>query len=115
MHPLSKVPRFAAWTTQLKMLATVVAKMPAGNAGLCVDRQDMVGTINPHADDGITLYQFRGKPKVPVAGRSTFTSHRLLMDELGPTLNAAGKGIMLNAHTSRMVMQHPPFPFTAFC
>jgi hypothetical protein len=63
-------------THLLTMLATVVSKAPSGNAGLCVDRQDMVGAINPHADDGVTLYQYQGRPKVPVAGRSTFTSHR---------------------------------------
>ena len=89
----------------LSMARTALEKTPDGNAGLCVDRQDMVGTINPHADDGVTLYQYQGAPAEPVVGRSTFHSFNTLMQKLGPMLDDASKGIMINAHSSRVRTQ----------
>ena len=84
------------------MTKTVIEQTP--NAGLCIDRQDMVGTINPGADDGVTLYQWRGAPSQPVAGRSTFFSFVETMEVLGGLLHANGMGTMINVHTTRVDM-----------
>lgn len=40
----------------LAMTREVTVRVPT-SAGLCIDRQDMVGRLNPHADDGVTWFE----------------------------------------------------------
>ena len=91
----------------LKMAQTMIAKAPS--SGLCVDRQDMVGgVINDRGDDGRTYFTANAS-KISavgggVAGRSSMFSVLDLLEDMGEVLHSAGKGIMVNTHTSRIDM-----------
>lgn len=81
----------------------------APSSGICVDRQDMVGgIINNRADDGRTYYTSNAS-KIStegngVVGRSSMFSVMELLESMGNLMHTAGKGIMVNTHTSRIDM-----------
>lgn len=91
----------------LQMGKTMITQ--AASSGLCVDRQDMVGgVINDRADDGRTYYT-ANVSKISaegggVVGRSSMFSVLDLLDSMGDLMHSAGKGIMVNTHTSRIDM-----------
>eukprot|EP00051_Salpingoeca_urceolata_P001697 m.43204 g.43204 ORF g.43204 m.43204 type:complete len:770 (-) comp11623_c0_seq2:1441-3750(-) len=88
----------------LDMVETSLTKTPS--AGLCIDRQDWLGSVNPQADDGVTWY--------PVVPFKTFAPVRAMINSWKPALknmadilHANNKVVVINDHANRLdLMEH---------
>lgn len=86
---------------------TAAAMRVAPFAGLCIDRQDMVGRLNPNADDGVTWFASTSKGLRGGKARNTLFSFLNVTGRMGEQLHPNGKSIMINVHTSRLdMMRH---------
>jgi len=65
-----------------------IEKLP-DSYGICIDRNDWLGSYNTNADDGVSWID--GHP-----ARSLFLSWKDLMSKLGPIMHEAGKVIFVN-------------------
>ena len=83
------------------------ARTHVRTSGLCIDRQDMVGRLNPHADDGITWFESTSQNLTGGVAQNTLFSFIKTSAALAAVLRPQGKGIFLNVHTSRLdMMEH---------
>eukprot|EP01065_Artemidia_motanka_P042405 TRINITY_DN568_c0_g1_i6.p1 TRINITY_DN568_c0_g1~~TRINITY_DN568_c0_g1_i6.p1 ORF type:complete len:582 (+),score=175.74 TRINITY_DN568_c0_g1_i6:80-1747(+) len=83
------------------MARTSMRKTPS--AGVCIDRQDWVGLVNPGADDGVTWF-----PTVPhkqfAAVRAMITSWKAAMAAFAEPWHGGGKAVIMNDHSNRLDM-----------
>ena len=90
----------------LAMTQTVVDQVPA-SVGLCIDRQDMVGRLNPHGDDGHTWFESTSLNLTGGVAQNTLFSFLKASEAISSVLRPKGKGMFINVHTSRLdMMQH---------
>jgi hypothetical protein len=87
----------------IAMTKAVVEKVPA-SVGLCIDRQDMVGRLNPHGDDNTTWFESTSQNLTGGVAQNTLFSFLTASAALAAELRPAGKGIFINVHTSRLDM-----------
>jgi len=74
----------------LDMARTSIAQTPS--AGVCIDRQDWIGTVNPAADDGQTWFPLvPGKEFAPV--RAMIFSWKAAMTSFAQVWHASGKAV----------------------
>ena len=90
----------------IAMTQAVVDNVPTAR-GLCIDRQDMVGRINPRGDDGVTWFESTSQNLTGGRARNTIFSMLTATEAMARVLGPGKKGIFVNVHTSRLdMMQH---------
>ena len=88
------------------MTQAVVDNVPSAR-GLCIDRQDMVGRLNPRADDGVTWFESTSQNLSGGRARNTVFSMIAATEAMAKVLRPGQKGIFVNVHTSRLdMMRH---------
>jgi hypothetical protein len=91
----------------LDMARTSMAKAPS--SGVCIDRQDWLGSVNPNADDKRTWL-----PVKHAKGKTQFMRVRAMINSWKPAMRAfaqvwhsGGKAVIINDHSNRLdMMEH---------
>lgn len=85
----------------LNMAKTILTETP-DSEGIAIDRQDWIGYVNPHGDDGRTWLSTPDIRGAPV--RAMIFSWKDTMSQLATTMHSANKAIFINDHTYRLDM-----------
>lgn len=74
------------------------------SSGVCIDRQDWIGVVNPTADDGRTWLP-TGDPSNPFQRvRAMIFSWKLAMEAFAAEWHAQGQVVIINDHSNRLDM-----------
>lgn len=83
------------------MARTSMAKVPS--SGICIDRQDWLGHVNPRADDRRTWFPVGNSGQhIPV--RALINSWKPAMAALARVWHAGGQLVIINDHSNRLDM-----------
>ena len=97
-------PGDESYLVHLLAMTKAVISHVNSSVGLCIDRQDMVGRLNPHADDGVTWFESTSQQLAGGTARNTIFSFLEATRAMSTELRSVGKGIFINVHTSRLDM-----------
>jgi hypothetical protein len=96
----------------LDMARTSISKVPS--AGVCIDRQDWLGHVNPSADDHVTWVPIGsgrhgggGSAATSIPARAMINSWKPAMAAFAHVWHSAGKVVIINDHSNRLdMMEH---------
>ena len=83
------------------MARTSIAKVPS--AGVCIDRQDWIGSVNPNADDRQTWLPLKTSGQFK-AVRSMIFSWKPAMEAFARVWHEKGLAVIINDHSNRLDM-----------
>ena len=81
----------------LDMASTSIAKAPS--SGVCIDRQDWLGHVNPNEDDRRTWLESLGRPV-----RAMIHSWKPAMRQFAARWHARDQAVIINDHSNRLDM-----------
>ena len=85
----------------LDMARTSIAKVPS--SGVCIDRQDWIGSVNPNADDRRTWLPLKTAGQFK-AVRSMIFSWKPAMEAFASVWHEQGQAVIINDHSNRLDM-----------
>jgi hypothetical protein len=95
----------------LDMARSSIRNVPS--AGVCIDRQDWLGHVNPSADDHATWFPVSsrrrggGVPTSSIPARALINSWKPAMAAFAQVWHAAGKVVIITDHSNRLdMMEH---------
>ena len=78
--------------------------MHSPSSGVCIDRQDWIGVVNPGADDGQTWFP-TGDPSNPFQRvRAMIFAWKLAIESFAAQWHAHGQVVIINDHSNRLDM-----------